>query len=461
MRLLDWRIVLAILPVVFQPHWGRCETDHAKPFEIQVLDRETGWPVPLIELETNHHLRFVSDNAGRIAIDAPELYGVSTWLHVRGHGYSVPADGFGYRGLRVTPHRGQKTKVFVDREQPAFRLGRITGAGLFAESQKLGFDLDWQESGVMGCDSVQNAIYQGKYFWAWGDTTLPSYPLGRFHMTGATTPLDQQLSITPPVKVHYQYFRGEDSAPRDLAKFPGDGPTWLSGLAALPDQQGRNKLVGSYSKIRPPMTEYESGLCVWNDQARRFDRMSVLWKLSEDDRQPMQLPSGHSSIVTGEDGERWIFFGDPLPTLKCRAEFESWSNPDRWVHLQPQKQILTVDESSRIEPHRGAIAWHPIVKKWVCIFTRHNGEDSFLGEIWFAMSENPEGPWHGAVKVATHDTYTFYNPQVHSPFQDGEDPILLFEATYTKTFSKAERATSRWDYNQVLYRLNLKDVISN
>ena len=47
----------------------------------------------------------------------------------------------------------------------------MTGAGIFAESQKLGRDLDWPESGVFGSDSVQNAVHRGKLFWAWGDNT--------------------------------------------------------------------------------------------------------------------------------------------------------------------------------------------------------------------------------------------------------------------------------------------------
>lgn len=36
---------------------------------ILVTDAENGWPVPLVEFRTTHDLRFVSDNADRIAID--------------------------------------------------------------------------------------------------------------------------------------------------------------------------------------------------------------------------------------------------------------------------------------------------------------------------------------------------------------------------------------------------------
>ena len=60
-------------------------------------------------MRTTHGLRFVSDNAGVIALDAPELFGVPTWFGVTGHGYGVKPDGFGTRGVRLTPTRGGST----------------------------------------------------------------------------------------------------------------------------------------------------------------------------------------------------------------------------------------------------------------------------------------------------------------------------------------------------------------
>ncbi len=430
------------------------------PCEIKIVDRQTGWPVPMIEVETTNQLKFVSDNAGRIALDAPELMGVSTWLNVRGHGYSVPKDGFGYRGVRVVPEAGGKISIAVDRDQLAMRLGRLTGAGLFAESQKLGYELDWKESGVMGCDSVQNAMHLGKRFWAWGDTNLPNYPLGRFHMTGATTLHSDSLPVLPPVRVAYQYFREPDTRPSNLAEFRGDGPTWLSGLVSLPGHDGAYKLVASYSKIRPPMTEYERGLCVWNEQTKRFDRLSVLWReVDKDNQNAISPPTGHSFFKTDDKGARWVYFGDPLPTMRCKADYESWSNPESWIALKPQATIATLNSDEEIEPHRGAVIWHPIAGKWISIFTQFGGDRSFLGEIWLAVAESPEGPWRNAVKVASHERYTFYNPQVHPVFADGNQPVVLFEGTYTKTFSKTKDATPRWDYNQVLYRVNLDDAL--
>src|SRR5882672_5711713 len=114
-----------------------------QPCRIEIVEKGSGWPVPLVELRTTHNLRFVSDNAGNIAFDAPELMGRETWFDVMGHGYEVPRDAYGSRGVRLTPRPGKTLKVEVIRIIIAKRLGRLTGGGIFAESQKLGLDLQW------------------------------------------------------------------------------------------------------------------------------------------------------------------------------------------------------------------------------------------------------------------------------------------------------------------------------
>ena len=75
-----------------------------------------------------------------------------------------------------------------------------------------------------------------------------------------------------------------------------------------------------------------------------------------------------------------------------------------------------------------------------------------------SLADHPDGPWVDAVRVVTHDRYTFYNPQLHPEFTDSDSPVLLFEATYTHTFSASQEPTPRHDYNQVLYRLDLDEL---
>jgi hypothetical protein len=429
-----------------------------EPCRIEVVDAENGWSVPLVELRTNHQLRFVTDNAGVIAFDAPELMGVETWFTIEGHGYGVKADGFGYRGVRLTPKPGETLTVKVTRELPAKRLGRLTGAGLFAESQKLGEHTDWHESGILGCDSVQLAEHEGKLFWGWGDTTLPQYPLGLFQMLGATTDLKPLTSFEPPLKLPYEYFRNEKGKPRNVAEMPGPGPTWLSGYASLPDLDRVHRLVATYVKIKGTLTAYECGLCVWDEASQNFKLHKKLWTLSDAEPKQPLAPEGHPVLWKDDDSAEWLLVGDPFPRLKFKPTFAAWEDPAQWQALEPQKEVPTAEGGEPVTPHRGSIAWNAYRKRWVTVFTQMYGKPSGLGEIWYAEADSPFGPWENAVKVVTHNNYTFYNPRLHPELTSTDSPILLFEGTYTATFADHAIPTPRYEYNQVLYRLDLNEL---
>ena len=427
----------------------------AEPCCIEILDDENGWPVPLVELRTINNQRFISDNAGVIAIDEPDLLGLKTWFYLRGHGYSIAKDGFGYEGVRMTLQPGKRIAIRVKRKLPAKRLGRITGAGLFAESQKLGRMTDWEDQPIFGCDSVQNAIYEGQLFWCWGDTNLSTYPLGRFHAIAAKSAIQPLKTFKPPIQLRYKYFLDSNSLPRNVAHMPGEGPTWLDGLVSLKDQNGHEHLVASYSKIKKPMTIYETGLCVWSKAKESFEHYHTLWNDTDSPQKDTQdRPFGHACFWTDLQGQKWVLFGDPFPQVRCRATFEAWSNPGSWEKISGTVTIHAVNDGRKIVPHRGAVSWNPYRKRWVTIFTQQGGESSLIGELWYAEAETPLGPWENAVHVVTHDHYSFYNPQIHSSFVNEKSPFLIFEATYTRAFSKSQESTPRYDYNQILYRLD-------
>jgi len=424
---------------------------------IEVVEKGSGWPVPLVELRTTHNVRFVSDNAGLIAFDLPELMGRQTWFDVIGHGYEVPKDGFGMRGVRLTPEPGKTLRVEVRRTIIARRMGRLTGGGIFGESQKLGLECDWRESGVLGCDSVQNAVHRGRLFWAWGDTTMPHYPLGIFHMSSATSALQPLASFEPPLRLRLDYFTNDKGQPRSVAEMPGSGPTWASGYVSLPDKTGVPRLVASYVKIKPPMDAYQAGLAVWNDESRRFEPLRVLWTKSSDAPKPPPFPEGQPAFWKDAAGKQWVLFGINLPTLRCPATFEAWQDAATWEVLKPQETVPAAGDGAAIKPHSGSIAWHPWRKRWVTVFMQHFGKPTPFGELWYAEAGAPQGPWGPAVKVLTHENYTFYNPMLHPEFTPAGSPMLFFEGTYTHTFSDNKQPTPRHDYNQVLYRLDLDD----
>jgi hypothetical protein len=75
-----WLILVAFAPACLSaraptgPSRATSDTPRASAYaEIRVLDAETGRGVPLAELVTVNHLRFVTDNAGRVAFNEPGL----------------------------------------------------------------------------------------------------------------------------------------------------------------------------------------------------------------------------------------------------------------------------------------------------------------------------------------------------------------------------------------------------
>ena len=431
----------------------------AQPCRVEVVEKGTGFPVPMVELRTVHQIRFVTDNAGVIALDAPELMGRETWFHLYGNGYEVPKDGFGYRGVRFTPEPGGRRRIEVSRAIRAQRLGRLTGGGLFAESQKCGERLDWRESGEFGCDTVQTAVFRNRLYWFWGDTSLPKYPLGIFHATGATTPLPDWDALTPPLALPFRHLparNGDAANPTALARFKGDGPTWIFGTVALKDSAGKDHLGASYIKIKPPLTPYRCGQCEWDEEAGRFRELNTVWDRADDSPEPPVFTDGHPVPWRDDTGTEWLLFGDPFPRLKCPATWEGWQDRTRWQLLNPQRTVTARDGGRQVRVHRGSIAWSGFRRRWVAIFCETHGESSYLGEIWCAEAETPFGPWNDAVKVVSHDNYTFYNPLIHTEGWNPDSPYLYFEGSYTTTFANKAHPTPRYDYTQILYRLPLE-----
>jgi len=425
----------------------------AEPCRIEVVEQGSGWPVPGVELRTVHGVRFVSDNAGVIAFDLPELMGQETWFTVSGHGYGVKADGFGYKGVRLRPAAGRKLTVTVERRILAQRLGRLTGTGLFAESQQLGEQLDWRDGPVQGCDSIVNARFEGKQFWFWGDTNLAHYPLGIFNVSAATT-ADFAPPARPPLKVRFDYFLNPQGRARGVADVPGDGPTWIWGAATLKDAQGREHLVASAVKVRGTMEAYRWDLVEWDRSTQRFLPVQTVWTKSAEQPKAPKVPDGHALKWRDDQGKEWLLFCNPFPTLRCPATYEAWKDPRTWESLTPDRMIRT-PEGKPVEAHGGDLAWHPWSQRWLLLFTQKGGATSFLGEIWLATAPSPTGPWTGARQVATHDNYTFYNPVLHPEAFRADSPVIHFEGTYVTTFTDNQQPTPRWDYNQVLYQVDL------
>lgn len=492
---------LALALVLFAPPCPGAEG--RRPFAIEVIDDQNGRGVPLIELRTVHGAMSVTDSAGLVAFDEPGLMDQPVFFHVQGHGYEFPKDGFGIRGkaLDVTP--GGSATLKVRRINIAERLYRVTGAGIYRDSVLLGrptpIERPVLNAKVLGSDSVINAIYRGKLHWFWGDTNRPNYPLGNFHVPGATSKLPADGGLDPDLGVNLSYFEGEDGFARPTAKMPGDGPTWIFGLVAFRDGEGRERMFAGYSKVRNFLDVYERGLVEFDPEAGRFEKAATF------EAAPALYPEVQAKIRR-RGGADDVVFDTPFPTIRVRAEPEALGHPERyegytclvegsradrpridrdadgairygWKRdtpaaspallaklldaglIQPEESLLplrNVEDGRAVLAHTGSVEWNEYRGRWVLIAVESGGT-SMLGEVWFAEADTPLGPWVYARKVATHDRYSFYNPKQHPYFAKDGGRVVYFEGTYTQTFSGNPEATPRYDYNQVMYRLDLSD----
>ncbi|MFN3160593.1 MAG: hypothetical protein ACE37I_14850 [Rubinisphaera brasiliensis] len=474
-----------------------------RPFGIQIIDEQTGRGVPLVELTTVNRVSFITDSAGWAAIDEPSLNGQRVFFFMKSHGYEFPADGFGYRGKTLQVRPGETATLEIHRKNIAERLYRLTGAGIYQDCVILGRDVPIEHpllnAGVLGSDSVVNAVYKDRMHWFWGDTNLPQYPLGLFHVPGATSPLPSAAEVNVDRGLNFRYFTDEIGLARNSCEMPGKGPTWIDGLTVLEDDAGNERMFAHFAKVRPSMETYERGLVEFDDSTNRFRQVR---KLQLDN--PLH-PFGHPVRVE-ENGEDYIYFCSPFPYVRVPAAVESFLDPAQYEAFTclvkngenelPQVQrdmngkpdyawrtngipfdvkqteallkdgTLEADDlvfslrdsqsDKRIRVHNGSLSWNEYRKKWILIATELEGT-SLLGEIWFAEATSPIGPWGKAVKVVTHDDYSFYNPKLHPEYAQKDGRIVYFEGTYTHTFSGNPVATPRYDYNQIMYRLDLDD----
>jgi hypothetical protein len=476
----------------------------SRPFRIQVVDDETGRGVPLVELTTVNNIRYFTDSNGIVAFDEPGLLDQSVFFHVQSHGYEFPKDGFGIRGQALPVKAGGAATLKIKRLNVAHRLYRVTGAGIYRDSELCGFDLPIRQplinGKVLGSDSVINAIYHGQIYWFWGDTNRPGYPLGNFHVPGATSELPGNSGLDPRMGVDLTYFVDETGFAKPTAKMPGDGPTWINGLVVLPGDNHRERMFAPYIKVKPPLEVYEHGLAEFDDATSEFKKR----KSFENDA-PL-YPDGHP-FVEGAGDSRHVYFSHPYPLVRVRATPASLANlaeydaftclkpgnrlnkpeidrgPDGRIRyawkpntpavgpaeqakliaaklVRPEEALLQLadrDSGKPVIAHHGSVYWNEFLKSWAMITVEIGGSSSHLGEVWYAEADSPVGPWAYAVKIVTHDRYSFYNPKQHPMFDQNGGRSIFFEGTYTHTFSGNNDQTPRYDYNQIMYRLDLDD----
>ena len=476
---------------------------HAAPsdyFRIQVVDEATGRGVPLVELRTTTEVKYFTDSNGVVAIDDPELMNQKVFFQIQSAGYEVPKDGFGYRGQGLDVRAGKSAEIKIKRTQIAERLYRITGAGIYRDSLLAGVPIPLQKpiiNGlVTGQDTVEAVPYQGKIFWLWGDTNRLAYPLGNFKTSSATSLLPGKGGLDPDKGVDLDYFVNAEGFSKEMIPIESRVPVWMGGLFTMNDDKGRERLFGSYVKAESDSKFGERGLAVFNDDKQEFEVAQKFDTVLQPGGDPTRIKSGgktwlyfnpfertladyahisdsrqyqaYTPLVAGtkfdgaktqleRDGEGDLIYGWKTDTGRLgKGEIKSLIEANVMKTDEALPQFHDVETGAAIVAHGSSTYWNAYRGRWVQIFTQEFGT-SALGELWMAEADTPTGPWIYARKVLTHDKYTFYNPTQHPFFAKDNGREIYFEGTYTATYSGNDNRTPRYDYNQIMYRLNLAD----
>jgi hypothetical protein len=431
------------------------------------------------------------------------------FFYVSSHGYEFPHESLGSRGTTLFTQPGGVATLEMNRLNIAERLYRITGQGIYRDSVKLGLPVPIDEPSlngrVMGSDSTQAMVYNGKIYWFWGDTLGPFHPLGNFRTTGAVSDLPGQGGLPPDQGVNLTYFTRDDGFVKEMVpKLPGDTTiVWIAGLTTVPDEDGRERLVAGYANMASLENVVERGVVIFDDQEEQFSGR-VKFALADPNRD-WQYPGGQAARYVDGDTEYRVF-AEPWPVKRVKATLADLTDMNQYEAFTPLKpgtvfrgadtelerdangnlvygwkkntppitqsqekelinrglmseqearfQLKEADTGKEVLIQASSVAWNEYRKKWILIGEQSFGESSFLGEIWYAEAPSPTGPWEKAKKIVTHNNYSFYNPIHHVHFDEDNGRVIYFEATYTATFTDSE-PTPYYDYNQIMYRLEL------
>jgi hypothetical protein len=449
--------VCLVFPLLPLPGGAAPTASTTDYFKIMIVDEETGRGVPLVKLTTTNHISCLTDSNGVVAWNEPGLMNRDVYFRIESPGYVFPGDG---RTIHVT--RGGRVKLSIRRLNVAERLYRVTGQGIYRDSVLTGTPVPVRSpvlnAEVMGQDTVRVVPYRGKLFWLWGDTDRSDNPFGNFETTAAASELPSLGGLDPSAGVNLTYFTGTDGFVKPM--FPAaKGLVWMHALMALPDLTRRVRLVARYDVIGKDQRSTESGLAVFNDEKQEFEKL-----IAFPGPDPAVGPEGIPPLRVLSGGQEYFYFCSPGPTpvVRVRADWNSIQDLGayevfdgvRWrrkVFLPPAKQSwLDAETGEPLAAHAG-VHWNQYRKRWIAILQKN------VGEVWYAEADTPTGPWVYATRIAAHGNYSYYWPVQHPFFDQHGGRVIYFEGTYTDTFSGAVVVTSRYNYNQLMYRLSLDD----
>jgi hypothetical protein len=398
---------------------------------IRVIDEETGRGVPLVELTLLNQAKYWTDSAGVAVLDEPALLGQEAFIEIRSHGYEYPQSTIFGVGAVVRLEPGRIEELSIRRTMVAERLYRLTGEGIYRDSVMAGLSVPLEEpllnAQVLGQDTVSTAIYRGRIFWIWGDT------IGPISFNGSVAAATSSLDDDPASAINYRYFTDSQGRTKRMLPLTGGGLVWIEGLVTIDDPAGNERLIATYTRQDGLQFPDECGLALYDDTAQVFEP----W---------VRLPCtrNHKSSHPVLHDAHWYFY----PWLRVPDDWNAIQDSARWEALELE---IAADAGSIVSKEKiSAIAWNEYRQRWIVLI-----ED--FGDVYYAEALAPEGPYGDAVQIIEHDRYNFYNVATHHYFNRDGGRTIFLEGTYTDSFTDAPMKTPRYNYNQIMYRLNLDD----
>jgi hypothetical protein len=485
MRHARWLGVLAFLLA------ARCLA--ATPYWVRVVDAETGRGVPLVQLSTTNFLTYWTDSNGVAVVDDPALAGHDVLFKVHSDGYVFEQKFLGDPGKVLHVEADHHDELKLKSLNIAERLYRITGADIYRDTVLAGLKPPIAhpllDGGVVGQDTNIATVYNGKIFWCWGDTNgLANF---NYAVTCATSELPARGGLDPSVGVDLTYFTNPQGFARPMLPIHAPGLVWIGGLFTATDPSGKERLLASYTRVPGLAPPLECGIAEFDDATGHF---RVIAK--------MPLSKGHISthpFPVKVDGKAyWYLYPlervpDDWKSILDSASYESytclvpgasldmahpqlerkaagglvcgWKRNTAWIGADDERKLIAqglldaahanfplidVDTGKPTNARPDSVVWNAYRGKWILLSER-------VGTIFYSEADQPTGPWLKAKAVLTHAAYNFYNVVEHPFFDADNGRTIYFEGTYTSSFSGAKHDTPRYNYNQMMYRLDLAD----
>ena len=343
-------------------------------FKITIVDGVTGRGVPLVQLRTSNYISWYSDSAGVVAFDEPGMLGMAVYFVVLTDGYEIVASAVlpntpgSEPGVLLRTVGGDSATITLRRTQPAERLYRLTGGGLYRDTLLTGGAAPVKEpqiskSSSIGQDSLMAIPFKKQVFWCFGDTECPAGPrdtdcqhYGRFTNCAVTVRSVGNGSVPPSL----DYFvsknsrapggLGSDGRPNDaLLKLWNPG-SFVHPKAMLAGPQGQiynqSSWIGSMTVTKDAAGNddalWVTYVCPWGGP----DKIFGVAKWSE--AQQVFLPeqgaaqklrySGAQVVQTLSPADKaagFIYYASAFAMSRVPANSSSIVNPSLYEYFSP------------------------------------------------------------------------------------------------------------------------------